>query len=488
MKQHRRQWGQLLRKGFRLSTLVSILLVFAVSSLTISTASAITKEQQGAFDRGVFYFNTEIDACETLRQTTNSGGTLDTTQAQEQNARTVVGVAKTLNLGKQGALIGLMVGLAESGLKNYANNGKYTDRRTGEQPYINTQLGPVSLALPHDAVGNDNDSVGIMQQRAVDGHWGPVNPKTNLAENIKWLMTPAYAASAFFSMPAGKTESKALVRVDGWQNMPPWEAAQKVQVSAYDGNPRPANNNSRIVGENYLKRQGQAQKLINKYWDTAPLVPLPIPVAGGGGGGPFIGTQPATGQNPCPQLEATGDINGILSKIYEYAWPDYCRTSGRLENTRIPCEPLEKKPAYEAAVRRSSYKGDRCHGGGVDCGAFVTIVMRESRADPTYNTGPQGNTTQQRAYLERNTGSGKKYMKVEREADLKAGDIAIRKDGDFPGLSGHTFFFMGGAVPPAGQEWHHKNASASQCNRAPMGSPAEPFNKYHWYRLVGTST
>src|SRR3954471_19918547 len=50
-----------------------------------------------------------------------AGNTAPPSQIQENNAKTIIGIAKTENLGRQGALIGLMVSLAESGLTNLPN-------------------------------------------------------------------------------------------------------------------------------------------------------------------------------------------------------------------------------------------------------------------------------------------------------------------------------------------------------------------------------
>src|SRR5688572_24814648 len=76
-------------------------------------------------------------------------------EVQANNAKAVIGIAKTLGLGQRGALIGLMTALTESNLKNYANTGVPVSR---ENPMW------LSLAEPRP-LGNDHDSVGIMQQR-----------------------------------------------------------------------------------------------------------------------------------------------------------------------------------------------------------------------------------------------------------------------------------------------------------------------------------
>lgn len=369
-----------------------------------------------------------------------SGVTVNPSEAEAANAKIVIGIAQSLNLGQQGALIGLMTSLTESNLKNYANDGSYVDE---DENYSGTRLGEISQSLPHDAVGNDHDSVGIMQQR-VTGSWaqmGASYDNLNNTEVIKRLMTPAFAAEAFY---------KVLLAVPNWQSMDPGVAAQTVQRSAFP--------------DRYNENRPRAQSLIDELWASSQPIALPFPIEGSptaaaGSGGLCI----------------SGGSAAILEKIKEFAWADY-RDVGK-------SNAMEKKPKYQEAVNRSSYKGD-CD--GVDCGAFVTIVMRESGADPAYNTNPEGSTTQQLAYLRRAAAAGK-YTKVTDKAKLQAGDIAIRdKDDPIRNRGGHTFFFVGTAIKQDadGKPWTGgQAASSSQCERAPMASGMDTFEDYEWYHL-----
>ncbi len=61
--------------------------------------------------------------------------------------------------------------------------------------------------------GGDHDSAGLFQQRPSQG-WGSFDEVTD----------PVFASQAFFD---------ALMRIDGWQQLPVTEAAQAVQQSAY---------------------------------------------------------------------------------------------------------------------------------------------------------------------------------------------------------------------------------------------------------------
>jgi hypothetical protein len=103
--------------------------------------------------------------------------TIDPEQAT--NATTIAAVAYRLGLPHHAVSVGLAAALQESKLRNLS----YGDR----------------------------DSLGLFQQRPSQG-WGSPDE----------LMTPTYAATAFFH---------ALRRVHGWQTLPITEAAQRVQRS-----------------------------------------------------------------------------------------------------------------------------------------------------------------------------------------------------------------------------------------------------------------
>lgn len=119
--------------------------------------------------------------------------------------------AKDMTLDKAAAVIGNATALVESEMKMYANSNV-----------------PESLNLPHDAVGSDNDSVGLFQQRP---SWGPI---TSLMDSYK-------SAGLFYD---------ALKGVPGWESMDPGAAAQAVQRSAYPGK--------------YSGRMGEADELVKK--------------------------------------------------------------------------------------------------------------------------------------------------------------------------------------------------------------------------------
>ncbi|NUT36366.1 MAG: hypothetical protein HOV79_25195 [Hamadaea sp.] len=117
-------------------------------------------------------------------------------QAQMNNAQTIVQVGQNMKLPQRGLLVAIMTAMQESDLYNLASDAV-----------------PESFDYPHQGASVDHDSVGLFQQRASMG-WG----------TVKQIMTPTYSARKFY---------EGLLEVSGWQNMELTLAAQAVQVSAY---------------------------------------------------------------------------------------------------------------------------------------------------------------------------------------------------------------------------------------------------------------
>ena len=86
-------------------------------------------------------------------------------------ARIIVAVGRRMGVAVRGIKIGLSAGLVETNLLNYANRAV-----------------PGSMTVPHDAVGSDGRSVGILQQQPQ--WWGR-------GDGID-LMNPSTAAALFF--------------------------------------------------------------------------------------------------------------------------------------------------------------------------------------------------------------------------------------------------------------------------------------------------
>ncbi|MFI6263662.1 peptidase M23 [Micromonospora sp. NPDC051006] len=117
-------------------------------------------------------------------------------QAQMDNAKTIVRTGREMGVPRRGLVIAVATAMQESNLYNYASG-----------------VLPESQDYPHQAVGWDQDSVGLFQQRPSTG-WG----------SVRDLMEPEFATRQFLT---------ALEAIPGWQDLPLTVAAQSVQVSAF---------------------------------------------------------------------------------------------------------------------------------------------------------------------------------------------------------------------------------------------------------------
>jgi cell wall-associated NlpC family hydrolase len=109
------------------------------------------------------------------------------------NGRVVAAVAVARG-GDQAAVIALITGLAESGLRVLSN------------PHD-----PAGAAFPSQGVGSDHASLGIFQQQP---WWGTAAAR----------MEPVASTNIFLDH---------LLAIPNWQAAPPWLAAQQVQASAF---------------------------------------------------------------------------------------------------------------------------------------------------------------------------------------------------------------------------------------------------------------
>lgn len=175
-----------------------------------------------------------------------SGALAGLSDAAAQNARTVAAVAAA-RAGQPGALIAVTVGLAESGMRILGNTND-----------------PAAAGMATQGVGADHDSLGIFQQRA---SWGSVSQR----------LDPVASTNLFIDR---------LLALPGWQGEEPWQAAQDVQVSAYDGDPRPANDFSSEYGGNYRAQLTRAERLLSYISHDAAVLDCD------GAGGSAVGAAP----------------------------------------------------------------------------------------------------------------------------------------------------------------------------------------------------
>lgn len=145
----------------------------------------------------------------------------------------------------------------------------------------------------------------------------------------------------------------------------------------------------------------------------------------------------------------------LASYVKAWAWPDY-HAPKFTERMRAYADYMDNTATYRP-----------CN--GVDCGAFVSNIIRASGWDPSY---PLGNTSTQSSWLQSN------WNKVSDTSRLRLGDVGMKKGG------GHVILYVG-SIPG----FNSKTASASDCRgrsaRAPTAgreSDASIQNNYIWYR------
>ncbi|WP_018218995.1 hypothetical protein [Salinispora vitiensis] len=131
---------------------------------------------------------------------------IDLGDEQTGNVKAIIEATKKAGMDERAAVVAIGTSLQESKLEN----------------------------LGHLGERNDHDSQGLFQQRPSSG-WGSVEQITD----------PEYSTTAFL---------KGLKQVEGWQELPLTEAAQKVQVSAYPFH--------------YAQWETQAADLVAEHWTS----------------------------------------------------------------------------------------------------------------------------------------------------------------------------------------------------------------------------
>lgn len=218
-------------------------------------------------------------------------------------------------------------------------------------------------------------------------------------------------------------------------------------------------------------RGGNAQSVYDKYKDGDPLAGAAAESAS------YTEEQASSSssskssskiQKDCEDAAfAGGDFEATLKA---YAWPTY------KGNT------LEMQPAYETAVAdarsQGLYVGDGRGAWGVDCGVFVTLLVRDSGFDKGYNyDGDGGNTTYQYKWTEENWENLGPASQID-PATLQPGDVANDE-------SNHTFIYIGEV-----EGFEADIASSSWGQRAPMADPMQSPTQsgYTWFRKKPNSS
>lgn len=180
-------------------------------------------------------------------------------------------------------------------------------------------------------------------------------------------------------------------------------------------------------------------------------------------------TSSSGGADGCKDAKFSG--GNLNETLMAYAWPDY-----KTDN------PTEMRPEYATAVKTAVEQDMYVGAAGIDCGAFVTLLIRDSGYDTGYNfggkNGSAGDTSRQEEWLKQN------WEPIAPEDvtpdKLQPGDVAIN--------SGHTFIYVAeGSQNPDG--FNAPAASASQGQRAPMADNQQSItdSAYNWYRKASSS-
>ncbi len=212
----------------------------------------------------------------------------------------------------KGQIIGVMVMLQESSIRNLANDGtspSLTWPSPGRAYWLN--VAKLSLKYPHDKFGSldgahDTDSIGLFQQRPAWG-WGDYGDSTGRTDPegaVQRLLDPRWESMAFFGGTRSAAPNLGLLDVAGWENMALTDAAEAVQGSKQ--------------GDLYAKWEALATSYVQQNQD-APAIALPWAAYPGGGRGSMACTSvpvdPGLGEaghNPFGNLDAAGAQDGQI--------------------------------------------------------------------------------------------------------------------------------------------------------------------------------
>lgn len=380
-----------IRVGRFQRTLAGLLAAIFVSVVVSAPVYALTANQKNVLQLGILYFNTEVSPVCSAAANSAGAGSVSTSASQADIAKIIIGIAKTDNIGRAGALIGLMVGITESKLQIYANTNV-----------------PISLSNPaKQAVGSDHDSLGVFQQR-ISTDWSTISSSPNNKDAVYQLMDPAYSAEAFFGSPPNTVAqpelTKGLQNVSGWQSQNPWVAAQAVQAS---GTPD---------GSNYKVSMPQAQSLLNQYWDSAPAIPLPITQRGGSGSSTGGGVSLSNSTCTANSAECSGaaSTSSNLSPVRQSV---VCIAQAELA--------LWKSGKLTPGTSFHKYSQGRDENW---CADFASWVYNQAN-DPLTDSGQDGNVPAVSSIRKIGQAGGKFHWHAVRGYTPRPGDLVIHENG-----------------------------------------------------------
>jgi lysophospholipase L1-like esterase len=176
-------------------------------------------------------------------------------------------------------------------------------------------------------------------------------------------------------------------------------------------------------------------------------------------------------------VEATGSVQEkIVQTALKYSLPEH-------HSPPYFVMDGDYSKAVEEAIKRGEWVGGASHP-GIDCGGFVTRVIRDSGVDPNYNAY-QSTVIPQQKYMDDHPELYKRLDSYTSLDDLKAeaqpGDIAIN--------SVHTYIYVGDQPNFDGNSASASFSSSGLGWRTPMASDAYLYSNYTtpfvWYRYIG---
>lgn len=243
----------------------------------------------------------------------------------------------------------------------------------------------------------------------------------------------------------------------------------RAAVIFHDGYEGSADSNTKVV----TSRGGNATRVYQTYSDRPAIAgstaPRELNNPGGNDENDADALAAVEPEVPSTGPTITGNCSGggfgggnLAETVVAYAWPEYAVRTDQM-------------PAYSEAVTKAKSEGRYIGGNnGNDCGAFVTLLVRNSGFDPGYNKeGFGGNTILQEMWLSQNW----ERISSTDGADRQPGDVAINAT--------HTYIYVGDIG-----NFGSKIASASLGGpqRSPMAGHESPTDSsFRWYRIKAPS-
>jgi peptidoglycan DL-endopeptidase CwlO len=243
------------------------------------------------------------------------------------NARTVAATASARG-GQRAALIAVTTGLTESGMRVLSNPND-----------------PAGNQYPSQGVGYDHDSLGIFQQRP---SWGTAAQR----------MDPVTSTGLFLDR---------LLSLTGWRSLPPWDAAQAVQVSAF------------ADGSNYRSHLDEARRIVAVITNDAAM----LDCGGSGVGSPPKGPRDATGLPasytiPPASSRAASAVSFALTQLGKpYVW-------GAEGPSAYDCSGLMQAAWHSGGVQLTRTTYTQVHDG------HATTEAKLSPGDLVFTPGADG--------------------------------------------------------------------------------------------------